>query len=126
MFLAPKLIIEGIRGYVVYLPHVVESTTSFVASFISLYDVSSYYFEKDDGDTSFATIEVLDKSKWEIVTRFKIVFLEVSKDSDGDYILDVTDERDSIFSQKITVIQAKGIFSSVPFCSPLLSSPPNS
>ena len=110
----------------VYLPHVAESTTSFVASFISLYDVSSYYFEKDDGDTSLATIEVLDKSKWEIVTRFKIVFLEVSKDSDGDYILDVTDERDTIFSQKITVIQAKGIFSSAPFCSPLLSSPPNS
>jgi len=114
--LVPKIILEGIGGYAVYLDPSSKSG-KFVALYYSLYEVSEYSFEIGNA-RSDALVKLAKKSIWDISNRLEIEFTEVNEFIYGSYVLTVSNDNNKEISQRISVREKKGNtnFKSDPHC----------
>ena len=104
--LVPKIVLEGIDGYTVYLQPSSKSE-KLVALFYSLHEVQAYSIEME-GFQSDAVVQIAKKSTWDISSRLEIEFFQISKDTFGRYVLTVSDDNNKQVSQRISVREKKG------------------
>ena len=107
-FVVPKIVIEDQSDFTVVLSPF-SSSGGFIIAVYALFEVASYSFTKDDGQTVEVFISLIFQSEWETVSRYQIGFPALDKASDGNYTFSLTDEGQNMKKQTISITKAQSI-----------------